>query len=206
MTKHLINHRTTPDTLIDLCVSKGVPQQLFSTAMLVSKYLTTFGYENRAGKYVSINASRQLKTFDLIMKNPLAKPYTLVIGSSDYDKLAQCVALAIYKKVMTYYHTHFQDIGNHNQPLWYPVYGSRHDRLRDDKNFRYSAGNPLLLVIDNFPRNATPEKTEKVRDLLDMYNNTPKIVIAAGADPFEVAQKYLYLQPTYMLYVQKKGG
>lgn len=67
--------------------------------------------------------------------------------------------------------------------VFHTIIGGYKDALID-KPHLYSKTDVLILI--NVPYWATPLKREKLRDILELYNRIPRIVVTTGCDPIKL--------------------
>jgi len=142
------------------------------------------------------------------IENCLSAPYrgnTLtVIGVDDVETRAQTLAAAIFMEAIS---RHLKNPSTYPHiPLWHAVYGGWYDRLRDassNKNEAYQqmVGKFGMLFLTNVADNSTKEKLEKVRDLLSLYSQLPRVVVFAGGDPLQWCREQLFIRPGRVIYL-----
>ena len=154
------------------------------------------------GERRSISTRSQLVSLEKTLERPYRGSYLLIIGVDDVETRAQTLAGAIFLEAIKQHlanpkvHTH--------TPFWYTVVGGRYDALRDDSNFIQSLGKFGMLFIANVATNSTPEKLEKVRDLLSTFSHLPRVLVLAGGDPLEFARNQLYIRPNRVIYLSNR--
>ncbi len=159
--------------------ARGVPGQDFMSPGLgfdVDEFIVSMEPEIPGTNNRVISRRKQLRNLNRILRNPLGiGPYTLGIASYPSDSRAKWLAQEIMKRAMTQYLDSRQSFGVRAQPLWHRVFGSYRDPLRDDPTSR-----PAMLIIANVHDEASSIKMEKVRDLLELYSDIPRIVVSGG--------------------------
>lgn len=123
-----------------------------------------------------ISTKKQVDSLRRILKNPLRHPYLIGISSFPSDNRAKYLAQTIMSAAYDQYDKDRRAMGLRSRPMWHRVYGNLRDSLRDGPKEK-----PAMLVISNLNDEASSTKIEKVRDLLEMYNDIPRIVVAGGA-------------------------
>lgn len=121
--------------------------------------------------------ARQIKACHKLLIDPLRGNPITCIGSMVTDDRAKFLAMSIMNEAID-----MQKRGSHRGkllPIWHRVSGGYYDELRDAKERK----NISMLVIANVAPDSTPSKIEKVRDLLEKYDNIPRIVVVNGCDP-----------------------
>lgn len=122
-----------------------------------------------------ISTKKQASLLRKILNDPLAHPYVIGISSYPSDTRAKQLAQTIMSAAIDSYETNRRRQGVRSRPLWHRVWGNLNDSLRD----RHKE-NPSLLVLSNLNDESSSVKIEKVRDLLEMYSDIPRIVVAGG--------------------------
>lgn len=138
----------------------------------------------------------QLEHFQSVLTKPFASPYIYVIASSPNDGKAKQVAAYLMESA-----TKGQLAGKYprstrgrQSPLWHMITGSFHDRLRDG-----ASDEPSMVIFSNVTTTSTNVKLEKLRDLIEMYNHLPRVVVITGEDPVTFANTKLMLPVNHVL-------
>lgn len=163
--------KLTPIQKVNLEMA-GMPASLyaerpFKLSEFVRNYTST--YEKLAP--ISIKQKKQLEAIDRTLHDPYHAVYTMCISSDPSDSRAKLLGAAILAKAI--------QLGG--KPVWHPVIGGYKDELRDNRRHYKKMD---LLIISNVPGNSSTDvKFEKVRDLLEIYHDVPRIVLTSGIDP-----------------------
>lgn len=123
------------------------------------------------------NVRRQIDACHKLLIHPLRSNPITCIGSMVTDDRAKFLAMSIMNEAIDQ-----MKQGSHRGkllPIWHRVMGGYQDELRDAKERR----NISMLIIANVGPDSTPQKIEKVRDLLERYDHIPRIVVVNGSDP-----------------------
>jgi hypothetical protein len=142
----------------------------------------------------SISIGKQINNLHRLMSNPLRGSYTAAIGSYPSDTRAKLIAVNIMNAAID-----AQIAGKlrgRAYPLWHRLYGGLYDNLRDSKETQLLS----LLVITNVGVDSSQNKLEKLRDLMERYDNTPKIVVVNGIDPVTFFAERVRLPLNYAFY------
>ena len=124
-----------------------------------------------------VSTKKQADKLRSILKKPLRKtPYTIGIASYPSDQRAKFLAQMIMSAAIDQYQANRKDFGARSLPMWHRVYGGYRDSLRDGN----SSEKPTMLIISNIHDESSSIKVEKVRDLLEMYSDIPRIVVYGG--------------------------
>lgn len=120
---------------------------------------------------------RQIEACHKLLINPLRGNPIVGIGSMVTDDRAKFLAMSFMDEAIDQ-----MKKGSHRGkllPVWHRVMGGYQDELRDSKERK----NISMLIIANVGPDSTPQKIEKVRDLLERYDHIPRIVVVNGSDP-----------------------
>lgn len=145
----------------------------------VNESFQSYKPDVRGTKAGSIAARKQIDYFEKLMEKPLHGHKLTVINSYPSDTRAKLVAANImYQACKEYLKKSPRQRAGKTMPVWHRIYGGYADSFRDKQKSK-----PSLLVISNVNIESTPQKLEKLRDLLEMYNTIPRIVVTGGIDP-----------------------
>jgi hypothetical protein len=137
----------------------------------------------------NIGEPKQLDYYNRIMLNPLKGNGTYVLNSFPTDLRAKQLAAVIMNKSITDHN----DISNkfrkgRNLPMWIKLVGyGGPDLIKQIREV-----NPCALFISNINDESTPHKIEKLRDILEVFDNIPKYIITAGQDPLTFFARKLF--------------
>lgn len=180
-------------------VSRGLPRDVLGLRPFdLSQHAISIVSEVEGLKTRKVSKVQQLEHFRAICEKPFGKPYVYIISSSPNDGKAKQAASYIMECA-----THHQ-LKNHfprstrgrQSPLWHFVTGNWADRLRDSEG---KADQPSMLILSNITKDSTTAKLEKVRDLLEIYSNIPRILVVTGEDPITFANTRLMVQAHHAL-------
>lgn len=147
------------------------------------------------GKPLIMKKDKQIKDLRYVLDNPLKTPYVYAISGHPNDSMAKAIAghILVAARVMSREKTsNYKD-----SPMWHTLLGTFADKYRDKKR------NPAALVISNVYPDITQVKQEKLRDLLEMYCDIPRIVVMAGLDPVEFFTQKLFYPLNYVMFLKK---
>lgn len=132
----------------------------------------------------TISIKRQASTIARLLENPLHGAPTICISSYPTDLRAKLLACQIMNAAIDQHNSRTRKHG-HTLPKWYKVYGGYKDYLRDLERGkeRDSGDYPCMLILTNVLPDSTPMKLEKLRDLLEKYDDIPRLVVLSGTDP-----------------------
>lgn len=152
--------------------------------------------EIRNMKPKTYGPSRQLTKLAKHLANPLYGNKTIGISSFPSDLHAKLVALNLMRNALADQNNHRHSKIKH-QPLWHKIYGGFPDKLRDNPD----AHRPCFLVLSNIAPDSTNVKLEKLRDLLEIYHDIPKVVVISGCDPIGFFANRLHMPLDSALYI-----
>jgi len=188
----------TTDTVKRLATSRRFPSQVLkSTLDITEKHGLIPCIATVEGKKTSIGIADQIKGILETLTNPFKNGYLFVIGVNDVESRALTLAGAIFMEAVRH---SYESRNSVVLPLWHWVQGGHWDRIRDNRNSE-NITNFSMLCLANIAENSTPEKLEKVRDLLWLHNHLPRIVVVAGGDPLTFCVNKLYMRPHRIAYL-----
>jgi len=141
---------------------------------------------------------RQVETCYRLLSNPLHGSPIIGIGSMVTDERAKFMAMNIMNAAIDQ-----QRSGSHKGkmlPVYHRVMGGFHDELLAEKTRR----NISMLIIANVGIDSTQLKIEKVRDLLEKYDNIPRIVVVNGCDPVSFFAEKMRMPMQFALMLNSK--
>jgi len=127
-------------------------------------------------KPLPLKRDQMLSEYNHCYDEPLHNPYTLCISSEVNDSRAKLAAATLMLKAHR----------DGAKCVWHNIYGGYKDDMRDNPK---SHTRVKFLVLSNVPTDATPNKMEKLRDILEMYSNIPRIVVTTGQEPIQFFQR-----------------
>lgn len=132
----------------------------------------------------SISVKRQLASIHQLTTNPLRAAPTICIASNPTDLRAKLLACQIMDKAIDHHKARTRKHGQ-TLPKWHKVYGGYKDPLRDKDIAKEKDLDeyPCMLILTNVLPDSTSYKLEKLRDLLEKYDDIPRIVVLSGTDP-----------------------
>lgn len=142
----------------------------------------------------AITVKTQLAALERIMAHPLHGSPIIGIGSFPSDLRSKMLAINIMDNAISSQMN--KDRRNpSNYPLWHKVFGGFGDPLLETRQ------SMSMLIISNVGTDSTAPKIEKVRDLLERYDNIPRVVLVHGSDPLEFFLTKLRMPMSYGFYL-----
>lgn len=167
----------------NLALSRGAPRQLFTTrAFNAVDYMTNITAEI-GERLKTMSKQKQVAAYSKILSHTDV-PFVACFSSVPNDARAAALALQL---MLQHIENKQAQTSSDGLPLWLRVSGDLRDRPRIDR-----MNKPSLVILSNCPGNATQFKLEKVRDLLEEFNDVPRIVVTTGIDPLTMFWTQLY--------------
>lgn len=141
------------------------------------------------------SVTRQIRSLDRLMNNPLNGNYIACIGGHPSDVRAKVIAANVMSRAID-----LQMEGHRRgkaYPLWHRVYGGFADKLRDGQELDPCS----MLILTNVGMDSSQTKLEKLRDILEMYDSIPKIVVVNGCDPITFFASKVRMPLRHAIYV-----
>lgn len=184
------------DNYRKVMTARGVPKQTFSLPSFnTDDSLTSFTSEVENLKPIKVSRDEQFSSLKKVLKNPFFAPYIYCIAGKPNDMKAKLLAVYIFRKAMQVQQNKANEdkliqkyLSDKTLPVYSNLYGGWGNNPLADKS-----ENPSLLVLSNVPSNSTNFKLEKLRDMLEMYSDIPRIVITTGTDPITFFNSSLYM-------------
>jgi hypothetical protein len=153
---------------------------------------TTFACESEKLNERFIEPRTQNESLLRFMKEPDLPIIYGVTGNPD-DAKAKLFAAYLVQ-------LHQQRLGLRANVVWHVVYGGFDNPLLKEYDAIDGKAEPSMLVISNLTPNSPGLKLDKTRDLLERFENIPRIVCAAGEDPLSFLTTRLYSQINALAY------
>jgi hypothetical protein len=134
----------------------------------------------------------QIDMLDSFLESPF-EPINYCIVSAPDDGKAKLLAAYMMQHALACHDSRTA------LPMWVDLTGGFDNPLVVNKV------KPSLLVINNVGVNSTQPKMEKLRDILEVYSDVPRIVVATGTDPYMFFLRYLYLPIHAVCYLTNKS-
>ena len=84
--------------------------------------------------------------------------------------------------------------------IWHNVYGGYNNDLIKEYQDTDSMYEPTMIVLCNLNIQSTNHKLEKAKDILERFDNIPRVVVCAGEDPISFLSTRLYSPINCMAY------
>lgn len=114
------------------------------------------------------------------IKKP-TRPMIYGVGGNPDDTKAKLFAAYLMA-------AHCKKMGSDANPWWIGLTGGFDNPWLDTNRAR-----PTMIVICGLTPQSTNQKLEKARDIIETYENVPRIVIVAGADPLSFLAARLHV-------------
>lgn len=169
-------------------------QRSFDVADCLSKIKCKLEYTDIKDKNISVR--KQENNLHRILANPLRGAPVIGISSYPSDLRAKLVAAMIVASATEVYKNGGRKVRSRQLPVWHRIYGGFKDDLRDKPSDK-----PCLLVLTNITDDCSNIKIEKIRDLLEKYDDIPRIVVTGGKNPLNFFAERLKYPLRHGIYV-----
>lgn len=146
------------------------------------------------------SVKRQVAACYKMLNNPLHGSPIICIGSMVTDERAKFLAMSFMDAAIDQMRMGAQK--GKRLPLWHRVLGNYQDPIRDAKE----RTNYSMLVLTNVGPDSTNVKIEKVRDILEIHDNIPRIVVVNGSDPVSFFADKLRMPLHYAFFLNNREG
>jgi hypothetical protein len=144
----------------------------------------TFGVESERLNEKVIDVDTQNRSLAMWLDDP-SYPYVYGVTGSPDDADAKYFAAYLVQAHMSY-------MGHKANVVWHTLYGDFNNRILKEYDEIDGKSSPSLIILSNMTPNSTSVKLEKARDILERFADIPRIVVAAGEDPFSFVTMRLY--------------
>ena len=200
-----------PDSrdLVSSMCNRGMPKSVMRIRpFILSEYLSSIESDIPGQNIKRVTRERQEEQFRTLYRAPQVKPYLAVISSAPNDQKALLVAAQLFRRGIQGHVDGTVRQRNRTLPLWHMITGSWYDKLRDqyDKpRTEISPIPPSLMVFSNITTECSQAKLEKLRDLIEIYNDVPRIIVltgsGSGVDGITFANSRLHCPVTYAIHL-----
>lgn len=135
------------------------------------------------GRPKIVKAALQVKQFNRLYASPCDAPYVLCISSIGTDLRAKFTAAFLLNRALrSFDRDRYSTL--RSGPVWHMLTGSYSDEYRDRIREVKRGKKPALIVLSNVTTDSSEVKIEKLRDLLEVFADVPRIVTITGEDPY----------------------
>lgn len=181
----------TPD-IEQFMLSRGLDRLVLANKKMVvdiEQAVTPFKPQIVDVKSKTIGPAKQLSVVTNLYNNPLKDKGVYVLNSFPSDLRAKVVASCIMAKACEAYRgIELRKRQGRSAPKWFRVLGGwserEHTMLKEER--------PALLILSNITTESSPSKVEKLRDILDIMDDIPRIVVVGGDDPVSFFAKRVH--------------
>lgn len=177
--------------LLPKLTTRGMPRDIIRMpAFNTDQYVISFSSEVEGLKTRRVTKQQQQQALLRVLQRPFHAPYVMAISSSPNDGKAKQLAAFIMQHAMrAHLSGKFRATRGKDLPQWHFLTGAWQDRLRDGAEH---AARPSMLILSNITRDSTNVKFEKVKDLLEIYSDIPRIIVMTPDDPLTMVHRRLY--------------
>lgn len=142
-----------------------------------------------SAKVVTQGAAKQMEVCRRLLDHPLRSAGVFVLNSFPTDLRAKMLASCVMScAIENWRDMDIRKRKGKSLPMWIRVLG--HGEFDQIKNIKEA--NPSMLIISNVNDESSANKVERLRDILDVFDNIPRIVVTAGSDPITFMMKRVY--------------
>lgn len=179
-------------------IGRGLPKDIVrSRPYTLDQHVISIDSQVEGMRARRLPKKRQIAYVERFIERPFLGPIVFSIASFPNDGKAKLLAAHLMEAT---YKAHisgkFRATRSKQLPLWHTLTGSYYDILRDSKELR-----PSLLILSNITSMSTPVKLEKLRDLLELYNDIPRVIVSTNEDPITFSNTMLLLPINYACYL-----
>lgn len=158
----------------------GLPGYLLQERQFkLKEYIGNYTSSTDGLKPMPVKAKEQLDHYAKIIDDPTHASYVAAFCSDPNDLKAKALGAAVMLEALR------RDLSVH----WHTVVGGFRDPMRDKPSmFRKHD----LIILSNLPYDSTDVKWEKARDILEIFSDTPRIVITTGCEPITLFNEIGY--------------
>ncbi len=179
--------------------ARGMPKDILRARPFnADQHIITIDSKVEGIKTRRVPKKVQLAQLERFIEKPFAAPAVISIASFPNDGKAKLMAAFLMEVAhKAQVSGRFRSVRARQLPLWHRVMGGYYDQLRDGR----SEERPSLLVLSNITHQSTPMKLEKLRDLLEMYNDIPRVIVSTNEDPITLANSKLLVPVNMAFYL-----
>lgn len=154
-------------------INRGLPQYLLRGVPPMFTPMDFKPLSERFTKDKLYTADMQLDSIQAFMDAPKSPRVICITGAVD-DSGAKALAAMLVQR-----HNEVRKLDAN--VVWSALYGG-FETLVDDYKDSFKQ-KPTMVVISNLTSASTNHRLERARDILDYFQDVPRIVVAAGEDP-----------------------
>ena len=143
----------------------------------------------------TVSTAKQMSAIENVLEKPYYGHPVYCINSYPTDMRAKVIAANIMEEAMYQYIDRKGQRNPYKMPYWV--------RLYSDSSFGYiqkiKEQKPGLLIISNVTSNSTAQRIEKLRDILEYFDNIPRVVVQTGDfDPIKFFSNKLFMSVSHV--------
>lgn len=125
-------------------------------------------------------AAKQLDKFLTLSQMPFKQPYLLCINSVYTDSIAKLVAGWYFgRAIQAYNEAGYGQQLTQTHPVWHTLVGGYKNPMVEEVK------KPAMLIISNIVQESTQFKLEKLRDILEVYDDVPRVIVTSAENPIK---------------------
>lgn len=178
-----------PDDIEKLMLSRGLDRLVLAnkrTTYVLEESVTAFKPIVDSVKTRPLNPKKQITVGLKLLSNPLKGSGVFVINSFPSDLRAKIFASCVMSSACEQH----RDMAptkrkGKSAPVWARLMGNGDfNQINHLREMR-----PSMLILSNINETASNSKLERLRDIIDAFDDIPRIVVTAGQDPITFMMK-----------------
>ena len=167
---------------------------------LAADALMEFQTTGAALKRRTFNVEAQMDMAMRLIENPLSGNHLAFIGSYPVDTRAKLLGATICREAFLASRNSLNAADRMRRPMWISLYNN----FINMDSFKNK--NPSMVLISNITEESTPQKLERLRDLLEFSAHVPRVVMmGTNQDPLSFCTNRLRLSCTHAIMLRSKA-
>src|SRR5690606_1911293 len=146
------------------------------------------------------SVNRKINNCNRLLNNPLHGSPIICISSMVTDERAKFLAMCFMSAAIDQMRSGSQR--GKQLPVWHRLLGGFNDKYRDG----HGQFNPSMLILTNVAHDSTNVKLEKLRDILELYDSIPRIVVVNGSDPVSFFAEKVRMPLSYAFFMNNRNA
>lgn len=183
-------------------VMRGMSKQVHSIhPYTLEEGLCSFISEVPGLKPKRVSKQKQQEMMGKIIEDPFYAPYLLCIAGKPNDMRAKLLACHLMMKAVMIHSQPKEQTTKQRKllkgrglPLLHTLVGGFDNPVIGKHTGEVD--HPSMLIITNVAPESSASKIEKLRDILEVHSNIPRIVVVAGSDPLSFFNTKMHMSLT----------
>lgn len=187
--------------------TRGMTKQVFSIhPFALDESLCSFTSEVQGLKPKHVSKKKQHEGVLKTLENPFYGPYLCCIAGKPNDMQAKLFAAHIMMNAVLAHGDkdasakQKKKLKGRGLPLWHTLVGGFDNPVISNKH-NGDIDHPSMLIISNITMESSASKIEKLRDILEVHSNIPRIVVVAGTDPLTFFNTKMHMSLTSCMFL-----